>query len=164
MMKDDWAGSETDEYSNNLQQRTEELYRIPDADQDSEGLIECSAFIMRDMLVYPRMISPIFIAPGPNSLSVQDAQLGEETMIGLVQQNPEIDEPTPEDFLPIGIEVFPHRDLVPDHAGGRGGVLRGREQPGRAQQQAAQQDILHGSFLLACSATGWFGYSLETLR
>ena len=105
MMKDDWAGSETEDYSNNLQQRTEELYRIPDADLDSEGLIECSAFIMRDMLVYPRMISPIFIAPGPNSLSVQDAQLGEETMIGLVQQNPEIDEPTPEDFLPIGIEI-----------------------------------------------------------
>ena len=44
MMKDDWAGSETDEYSNNLQQRTEELYRIPDADQDSEGLIECAAY------------------------------------------------------------------------------------------------------------------------
>ena len=64
-MKDDWSRPETDEYTNNLQQRTEELYRIPDATMDSEGLIECAVFIMRDMLVYPRMISPIFISPGP---------------------------------------------------------------------------------------------------
>ena len=104
-MKDDWSRTDPEDYSGNLQQRTEELYRIPDAELDSEGLIECSAFIMRDMLVFPRMISPVFIGPGPNQISVQDSQVGEETLIALIQQNPDADEPGPDDFLPIAVEI-----------------------------------------------------------
>ncbi len=111
-MKDDWSRTEPEDYSGNLQQRTEELYRIPDAEVDSEGLIECPAFIMRDMLVFPRMISPVFIGPGPNQIAVQDSQLGEETLIALVQQNPEVDEPGPSDFLPIGAEIAVGRLLT----------------------------------------------------
>jgi ATP-dependent Lon protease len=104
-MKEDWSETESEEFSGNLQQRTEELYRIPDADPDAEGLIECSAFVMRDMLVFPRMISPIFIGPGPNQVAVQDSQITEETMIAVIQQNPEVDDPGPEDFLPIAVEI-----------------------------------------------------------
>jgi ATP-dependent Lon protease len=125
-MKDDWARSETDDYQNNLQQRTEELYNIPDATPDSEGLIECAVFVMRDMLVLPRMISPIFISPGSNMLSVQDTQATEETMIGLVQQNPDIDEPGVEDFLPIGIEIAVGR-LLSLSDGNSSALVQGRK-------------------------------------
>ena len=111
-MKDDWSRAEPEDYSGNLQQRTEELYRIPDAEVDSEGLIECPAFIMRDMLVLPRMISPVFIGPGPNQIAVQDSQLGEETLIALIQQDPEGEEPGPSDFLPIGVEIAVGRLLT----------------------------------------------------
>ncbi len=124
-MKDDWSRSEADEYSNNLQQRTEELYNIPDAMMDDDGLIECAVLIMRDMLVYPRMISPIFITPGPNMLAVQDTQATEETMIALVQQNAEIDEPGPEDFLPIGIEIAVGR-LLSLSDGNSSALVQGR--------------------------------------
>jgi ATP-dependent Lon protease len=125
-MKDDWSRPETDEYNNNLQQRTEELYRIPDADVDSEGLIECGVFVMRDMLVYPRMISPIFIGPGPNLLAVQDSQANEETLIGLVQQNPDIEEPGPDDFLPIGVEIAIGR-LLSLSDGNSSALVQGRK-------------------------------------
>ena len=111
-MKDDWSRTEPEDYSGNLQQRTEELYRIPDAEVDSEGLIECSAFVMRDMLVFPRMISPVFIGPGPNQIAVQDSQMGEETLIALIQQNPDTDEPGPGDFLPLGVEIAVGRLLT----------------------------------------------------
>ena len=124
-MKDDWSHTETDDYNNNLQQRTEELYRIPDADIDSEGLIECAVFVMRDMLVYPRMISPIFVSPGPNQLAVQDAQTNEETMIGLVLQNSEVEDPGPEDYLPIGIEVAVGR-LLSLSDGNSSALVQGR--------------------------------------
>ena len=124
-MKDDWSRSEADDYSNNLQQRTEELYNIPDAMMDDEGLIECAVLIMRDMLVYPRMISPIFITPGPNMLAVQDTQASEETIIALVQQNPDIDEPGPEDFLPIGIEIAVGR-LLSLSDGNSSALVQGR--------------------------------------
>ena len=124
-MKDDWTRTEADDYQNNLQQRTEELYSIPDAAMDNDGLIDCAAFIMRDMLVYPRMISPVFISPGRNMLAVQDTQSTEETMIALVQQNPDIDEPGPEDFLPIGIEIAVGR-LLSLSDGNNSALVQGR--------------------------------------
>lgn len=124
-MKDDWAKTDTEDYSNNLQQRTEELYEIPDALVDDEGLIECGVFIMRDMLVFPRMISPIFISPGPNLLAVQDSQVTQETMIGLVQQNPDQDEPGMNDFLPIGIEIAVGR-LLSLSDGNSSALVQGR--------------------------------------
>ncbi|GAP06794.1 ATP-dependent protease La [Anaerolinea thermolimosa] len=124
-MKDDWSEQDSDEYTNNLQQRTEELYEIPDAIPDAEGLIECIAFVMRDMLVFPRMISPVFISPGENLIAVQDAQLAEETMIGLVQQNSEVDLPGPEDFLPIGVEIAVGR-LISLADGNHSALVQGR--------------------------------------
>jgi ATP-dependent Lon protease len=105
-MKDDWSRSEMpDDYTSGLHQRTEELYRIPDAEPDRDGLIECPVFVMRDMVVYPRMISPVFVEPGANLLAIQESQLDDMTMIGLVQQDAEVDNPGPEDFLPIGVEI-----------------------------------------------------------
>ena len=105
-MKDDWSRSDMpEEYSSGLHQRTEELYRVPDSEPDPDGLIECSVFVMRDMIVFPRMISPIFVEPGANLLAIQEAQIDETTMIALIQQDAEIDEPGPEDFLPIGVEI-----------------------------------------------------------
>lgn len=105
-MKDDWSRSEgQEEYSSGLHQRTEELYRIPDAEPDSNGLFECPVFLMRDMLVYPRMISPAFVEPGPNLLAIQDAQQDEMTMVALVQQDPEMEDPGLTDYLPVGVEI-----------------------------------------------------------
>jgi ATP-dependent Lon protease len=106
-MKDDWSRSDMPEdYAPGLHQRTEELYRIPDAEPDSDGLIEGPVFIMRDMLVYPRMISPVFIEPGANLLAIQESQLDETTMIALVQQDSDVDEPGPEDFCPSGSRLL----------------------------------------------------------
>jgi ATP-dependent Lon protease len=45
---------------------------------------------MRDMVVYPRMISPVFIEPGANLLAIQEAQIDETTMIALVQQDSDV--------------------------------------------------------------------------
>jgi ATP-dependent Lon protease len=105
-MKDDWSRSDMPEdFTSGLHQRTEELYQVLDAEPDHDGLIECPVFVMRDMVVYPRMISPVFIEPGENLLAIQESQAEETTMIGLVQQDSEVEEPGPEDFLPIGVEL-----------------------------------------------------------
>ncbi len=104
-MKENWSDSDAEEFANHLHQRTEELYNIPDAEPDDEGLIECSAFVMQDMVIFPRMISPVFIMPGPNLVAVLDAQANDETMIAMFLQNPDTEEPALEDFLPIGVEI-----------------------------------------------------------
>lgn len=124
-MKDDWSRQDPDDYSNNLQQRTEELYSVPDADVDNDGLIECTAIVMRDMLVLPRMISPIFITPGPNQEAVQDSHLDEETLIALIQKNPDVEDPGPEDFLPIAVEIAVGR-LLALSDGNNSALVQGR--------------------------------------
>ncbi len=125
-MKDDWTGPDLpEEYTSGLHQRTEELYRVPDAEPDQDGLIEGPVFIMRDMVVYPRMISPVFIEPGANLLAIQEAQIDEATMIALVVQDSDIDDPAPEDFLPIGAEIAVGR-LLSLSDGNSSALVQGR--------------------------------------
>jgi ATP-dependent Lon protease len=127
MKSDDWFSRQdsSEEYSSAIHQRTEELYRIPESEPDSDGLIDCPVIILRDIVVFPRMISPIFITPGPNLLAIQEAQFNFQTTIALVQRDPDMDEPQPSDFLPIGVEMAVGRLLsMPD--GNNSALVQGR--------------------------------------
>lgn len=127
MKKDNWIQKDHDseEFSSALHQRTEELYQVPDAEPDVNGIIECSAMVMRDIVVFPRMVSPIFITPGSNLLAIQEAQFNYETMVALVVKDPEKEELTTADFLNIGIEIAVGRLLnIPD--GNNSALVQGR--------------------------------------
>ncbi len=127
MKKDNWfqRENEGEEFSSSLHQRTEELYQIPDAEPDENGIIECAGIVMRDMIVLPRMVSPIFVVPGSNLVAIQEAQFNYETMVTLVLKDAEIEEPQPTDFLPIGVEIAVGRLLtIPD--GNNSALIQGR--------------------------------------
>ncbi|MHB1449653.1 MAG: endopeptidase La [Bellilinea sp.] len=98
---------------------------MPDAVPNKDGVIECPAMVMRDIVVFPRMVAPIFITPGPNLLAIQEAQFGFETMIALVAKDPEKEDLTPADFLSIGMEIAVGRLLdIPD--GNNSALIQGR--------------------------------------
>lgn len=123
----DWQQppDEDEDFNSALHQRTEELYRVPSAEPDRDGLIECPVLVLRDLVVFPRMVSPIFITPGPSLLSVQEAQENFQTVIGLTQKDPEVEEPTPDDLMPIGVELAAGRLLsMPD--GNSSALVQGR--------------------------------------
>ncbi len=127
MKNDDWSqrSDNPDEFATVMHQRTEELYRIPNGEPDLDGLIECPVLILRDIVVFPRMVSPIFITPGPNFQAIQEAQANFSTLVALVQRDSEVEEPQPEDFLPIGVEVAVGRLLnMPD--GNNSALAQGR--------------------------------------
>jgi ATP-dependent Lon protease len=127
MMKSDWLppDDDTNELASSLHQRTEELYGIPDSIPDENGYFECPVLILRDIVVFPRMITPIFVTPGANLLAIQDAQFNSQTLIALVQRDPDFSDPEPPDFLPIGVEVAAGRLLnLPD--GNSSGLVQGR--------------------------------------
>ncbi|HVN56233.1 MAG TPA: endopeptidase La [Anaerolineaceae bacterium] len=127
MKGEDWnpRGVEDEEFSAALHQRTEELYRIPNAETDDEGLITCAVLTMRDLVVFPRMVSPIFITPGPTLLAIQEAQDAGTTVIALTQRDPDIDDPQPDDYLPVGVEMAVGRLLsMPD--GNSSALVQGR--------------------------------------
>ncbi len=127
MKNTEWSQrpDEDDDFSSALHQRTEELYRIANAEMDQEGLIECPVLPLRDLVVFPKMISPIFITPGPSLLAIQEAQFNAQTVIALTQRDPDMEDPDLLDFLPIGVEMAVGRLLsMPD--GNNSALVQGR--------------------------------------
>jgi ATP-dependent Lon protease len=120
----EWNETE-DNFAPALSQRTEELYRIPNREPDEQGLIDAPVLPLRDLVVLPRMVSPIFVGREASLLAIQEAQAKNKTVIGLVQRDAELEDPKPADFLPIGIELAVGRLLsMPD--GSSSALVQGR--------------------------------------
>lgn len=126
MRNRDWFSREDeDEFGETLHRRTEELYGVEDVLSDDEGYIECPAIPLRDLVIFPRMVSPIFVARQGSLLAIEEAQLDEMTMIALLQTDSDQDDPGPEDFYPIGMEIAVGRLLsMPD--GSSSALVQGR--------------------------------------
>ncbi|MDK1028102.1 MAG: endopeptidase La [Anaerolineae bacterium] len=120
----DW-NEEEDNFNLALTQRTEELYRIPTMELDEDGLITAMVLPLRDLIIFPKMVSPLFVGREASLLAVQEAQLNDQTIIGLVQRDSEIDKPGPKDFLDLGVEMAVGRLLsMPD--GSHSALVQGR--------------------------------------
>ena len=127
MKSEDWKSriDNPEEYTAALYQRTDELYQVPDAKSDKDGIIICPALIMRDIVVFPRMVSPIFIVPGANLEAINHVQKESGTMIALMMKDSEIEDPKPSDFLDIGVEVAVGR-LLTLQDGNNSALVQGR--------------------------------------
>lgn len=112
-----YSEEDEEEFNEALHYRTEELYRVPDAEPDEEGLIECPVLPLRDLVVFPRMVSPVFISQPMALMAVEEAQANDQTVIALTQRDPEVEEPGPPDFYPVGVEMAVGRLLsMPDNS------------------------------------------------
>ena len=105
MNQNDWDFEEEENFGVALSQRTEELYRVPNWEVDDDGLIEAWAVPLRDLVIFPRMVSPIFVGRETSLLAIQEAQDNNQTVIGLTQRDAELDKPGEDDFLPVGVEM-----------------------------------------------------------
>ncbi len=123
MNQNDWF--EDEEFGVSLSQRTEELYRVHNCTADPDGLIEALAVPLRDLVIFPRMISPIFVGRETSLLAIQEAQRNDQTVIGLTQRDADLDTPGAEDFLPIGVEMAVGR-LLTMPEGSSSALVQGR--------------------------------------
>src|SRR5512142_3133998 len=124
MPQPDW-NEEDGNFNLALSQRTEELYRVTNLEPDEDGLIQAAVLPLRELVVFPRMVSPIFVGREGSLLAVQEAQLKEQTVIGLTQHDADEDDPGPDDFLPVGVEMAVGRLLsMPD--GSSSALVQGR--------------------------------------
>ncbi len=120
----DW-NEEEENFNLALSQRTEELYRVPNMEADQRGIIEALVLPLRDLVIFPRMVSPIFVGREASLLALQEAQHRNQTVIGLTQREPEMEDPSLKDFLPIGVEMAVGRLLsMPD--GSSSALVQGR--------------------------------------
>jgi ATP-dependent Lon protease len=126
MRNSDWyLRDEDDDFGEALHRRTEELYSVPDAEQDEQGFIECPVLPMRDMVVFPHMVSPLFLSQERPILAVEEAQFKDQTIIALTQRDADDDNPGPGDFFAVGVEMAVGRLLsMPD--GSNSALVQGR--------------------------------------
>jgi ATP-dependent Lon protease len=126
MRNNDWyLRDENDDFGEALHRRTEELYSVPDTIPDEDGLIECPVLPLRDLVVFPHMVSPIFLSQEGALMAVEEAQMNDQTVIALTQRDPDLDDPGPDDFLPVGVEMAVGRLLsMPD--GSSSALVQGR--------------------------------------
>ncbi len=126
MRNNDWfLRDDEDEFGETLHRRTEELYSVQDTLADEEGFIECPALPLRELVIFPRMVSPIFVGREGSLLAIEDAQLDEQTMIALLQRDADQEDPGSGDFYPIAVEIAVGRLLsMPD--GSSSALVQGR--------------------------------------
>jgi ATP-dependent Lon protease len=107
LMKDsDWYyHDDDDDFGEAVHRRTEELYKVPDAISDADGLIECPVLPLRDLVIYPHMVAPVFVGREASLMAIEEAQMDNHTMIALTQRDAGVDDPKIDDFLSTGVEI-----------------------------------------------------------
>jgi ATP-dependent Lon protease len=105
MHNDDWGSSEFDARSEDLYQRTEELYGINDLYPDENGLIEAPVMPMRGVVIFPQMVSPLLLGRDSTVWAIQEARARNQTLLAFVQRDPRVEHPQVEDLYPIGVEL-----------------------------------------------------------
>ncbi|MCJ7568801.1 MAG: LON peptidase substrate-binding domain-containing protein, partial [Anaerolineales bacterium] len=88
-----------------ISRRTEELYSILDAGLDDGGLFDALVLPLRDIVLYPKLLTPLFVVHEPSLLAVEAAIRSQETMIGIALTDPDTDNPGPGDFYAVGTEI-----------------------------------------------------------
>ena len=124
MKNDVWFPGQQSDQPLGIHQRTDELYQIPSMEEDENGEFECMAIILRELVIFPKMVTPIFVTPGINQNSIAEAHYRFETIIALYVDEENTEENVT-DFLPIATEVAVGRLLaMPD--GNHSALLQGR--------------------------------------
>ncbi len=92
-----------------------DFYDVRDSEQDEDGLIEAPLIPLRDLVVYPNMVTPLFVERESSLLAIQAAQAEGRTVIGAAQLDPNIAIPTPGDLHLLGTEIAMGRVMrMPD--------------------------------------------------
>ena len=93
------------EFGDAVSRRADELYDIQDAPLDDEGLLECAVLPLRDVVLFPNMVTPLFVTHEPTLMAIEDAARAGETMIALAQIDSTLEAPRAEDLYVVGTEV-----------------------------------------------------------
>lgn len=109
----------------NIHQRTEELYRVTNRDSDESGLFVSPAFVLKDVVVFPRMISPIFISNEASPKAVEIAQNQNRTAIALFLSDKEEAGDLLSQYLPVGMELAVGR-MLSMQGGNYSALVQGR--------------------------------------
>ncbi len=89
---------------------------FPDKETEArDGFIECPFLPLRDVVLYPQMVMPLFVGRERSLAALMAANKGDENLIVAAQKDLEVLEPRMQDIFSIGTEIAIGRILrMPD--------------------------------------------------
>ncbi len=103
------------EFNSSMSRRAENLNDVENTVSDDEGLIECAILPLRDVVLYPNLLTPLFVVHEPTILAIEHATRKNETVIALAQIEASIEDPSEQDLYRVGTEIAIGRIMtVPD--------------------------------------------------
>jgi ATP-dependent Lon protease len=94
-----------------------DFYNVRDAKVDANGLIEAALIPLRDLVLYPNMVTPLFIERERSLAAITAAQAREATIIAVAQINTNATDPIPNDLYVFGTEMALGRLMkMPDNS------------------------------------------------
>jgi ATP-dependent Lon protease len=101
--------------ADSMSRQADELYEIPDAQPNDDGLIELPLLPLRDLVMFPHMVTPLFVGRDRSMAAIREANARNLTLIAAAQINPEIEDPSATDLFTVGTEIAVGRMLrMPD--------------------------------------------------
>lgn len=93
------------DFSSVMNRRADELFDIDDALVEDDGLIELAVLPLRDIVLFPNMVTPLFVGSSTALRALEDAIRQGETMIACAQFDPDENDPSPDDLHWVGTEI-----------------------------------------------------------
>ena len=92
-----------------------DLFDLPEPELDDDGLMNCALIPLRDMVMYPRMITPLFIGRERSIEAANAAAREGHNVVLVAQRDGDVEQPGPEDLFAVGTLVALGRALrMPD--------------------------------------------------
>ncbi len=102
-----------------------EFDEVQVATPDRDGLISAPFIPLRDMVIFPNMVTPLFVGRPRSLEALQAAQRDGVTLICATQKDSDVDEPERGNIFDVGIELVVGRALrMPD--GTTNALVQGR--------------------------------------
>ncbi len=96
---------------------TGEFYSIPNTEPDEDGLITCPVIPLEGLVIFPNVVTPLFL-DNPRAVQAAEAAIdSSRTVIGIAQRNPVERDPGADDLYTVGTEIALGRILkMPDES------------------------------------------------
>ncbi len=102
-----------------------DFYNVQDAIPDDDGLIEITLIPLIDLVVFPNMVMPLLVQREQDIAAIGEAQIHQETVLGVAQRDMSLGVPKPDDLFTCGTEMALGRLMhMPD--GGTSVLAQGR--------------------------------------
>jgi len=105
MTNENWFLNNQNEFDIPYKYRSDEFYQFPNFEPDEKGEFESAAIVVRELIVFPKMMTPILVEPGNNYNAIQASIKKFETLISIYVDDSENFTEESLHFLPIGTEI-----------------------------------------------------------